>query len=117
MMSAQPEHRRSGATPEENAAGDVSLAPKGGHAAAHDHQLRQRLLHIRITDVETRRLKVAVTLPVGLVGVAMRLGARLLPPSYVDGDLRAAIERGELESPIIVDDEENGERIEISLER
>ena len=92
------------------------MAPRASHALAHNHQLRHRVLRIRITDVETGRLKVGLTLPAGLLGVAVRLGARFLPAGHPAGDLIRAVERDELRGPLVVDDVENGERVEISLE-
>ena len=80
-----------------------------------NRQFRQRVLQIRITDVETGRLKVGLTLPAGLVPVALRQGARLLPAAHSHLDLVAAIENNALQSPMVVEDEQNAERIEISL--
>jgi hypothetical protein len=79
-------------------------------------QWRQGQLHIRITDFDTGRLKVSLTLPAGLVGVALRQGARLIPSGHGSLDLVGAIERNELTAPLVVVDEQNGERVEISLE-
>ncbi len=96
---------------------DGHAAPHvSSHALAHDRRLRQRVLRIRISDSETGRLKVNLTLPIGLVGVAGRLGARLLPREHSRPELISAIERGELHEPVVIDDEQNGERIEVSVE-
>lgn len=86
------------------------------HANAHNHRLHNRVLRVRITDVETGRLKVGLTLPVGLVGVATRLGARLVPEGPDTPELLESIERGELDKPVVILDQENGERVEIELE-
>jgi hypothetical protein len=86
------------------------------HAHAHDHRLHNRVLRVRITDVETGRQKVGLTLPVGLVGVATRLGARLVPAGLDTPELLDTIERGELAEPVVILDEDNGERVEIALE-
>ena len=88
----------------------------GAHSAAHDQRLRNRVLRIRVTDVDTGRLKVGLTLPAGLVSVAMRLGARLLPHGHDSGELVSALARGDLRTPITVEDTENGEIVEISVE-
>jgi hypothetical protein len=82
----------------------------------HEHQTRHRVLRVRIVDVETGRLKVGLTLSAGLVGVATRLGARLVPPVPHAASMLAAIERGELSEPMVIDDARNGERVEISLQ-
>ncbi len=86
-------------------------------ARGHEHhQARHRVLRVRIVDVDTGRLKVGLTLPAGLVGVATRLGARLVPPVPHAASLLEAVERGELSEPMVIDDAGNGERVEISLE-
>ena len=90
--------------------------PAADHALAHNQPVRQRVLRVRITDVATGRLKVGLTLPAGLVSVALRQGARLLPEAQSAFDLVGAIERNGLASPYVVDDVQNGERVEISLE-
>ncbi len=90
--------------------------PATGHAVFHDHQHRHSVLHIRITDVTTGQLKVALALPAGLARVALRLGARLLPPGVDTVGLLAAAERGQHHAPVIADDDMHGERFEISID-
>jgi hypothetical protein len=100
----------------ESGAGAAPRSAMGAHAQAHSNRLHNRVLRVRITDVETGRLKVGLTLPVGLVGVATRLGARLVPEGPDTPELLDSIERGELEQPVVLLDENNGERVEIELE-
>ena len=90
----------------------LPLNPAGYQTRAR----RQRVLRVRITDVVTGRLKVGLSLPAGLVAVALRQGARLIPPGHDDLDLVAAIDQGDLQAPVVIEDEQNGERVEISLE-
>lgn len=102
-----------------SAGGGASAAPRPAvitHANAHNHRLHNRVLRVRITDLETGRLKVGLTLPVGLVGVATRLGARLVPEGPDTPELLESIEWGELDKPVVILDQENGERVEIELE-
>jgi hypothetical protein len=102
-----------------SAGDEASAAPRPvivTHANAHNYRLHNRVLRVRISDVETGRLKVGLTLPVGLVGVATRLGARLVPDGPDTSELLASIERGELDKPVVILDQENGERVEIELE-
>ena len=101
---------------ESDAMAEGRIAPRASHALAHNHQFRHRVLRIRITDVATGRLKVGLTMPAGLLGVAVRLGARFLPAGHPANELISTVERGELRDPLVVDDVENGERVEISLE-
>ncbi len=107
--------------PADPPAGSPTIDSRAGgpivpHAAAHDHRLHNRVLRVRITDVDSGRVKVALTLPVGLVGVAVRLGARLVPAGPDTPKLLGTIERGELVGPMEILDEDNGERVEIALE-
>jgi hypothetical protein len=77
---------------------------------------RNRVLRVRITDVETEQLKVGLSMPIGLVPVATRLGARFLPPGPEAAEVMQAIEQGTLAGPVVVVDSQNGERIEVSLD-
>jgi len=79
---------------------------------------RPSLLRVRVTDLNTHRQKVNVTIPVSLVGVGLKLGARLAPRvANADvADILQAIERGTSGRIIDVQDLEEGERIEISVE-
>src|SRR3712207_2888243 len=93
-----------GNSPSSNGADAQAPARPSSHSLAHDRQLRQRVLRIRISDAESGRVKVNLTLPVGLVGVAGRLGARLLPREHNRPELISAIEHGELHDPVVFDD-------------
>ena len=114
-MANESENRGSEPSPAEDAL--VEARAVSTPSPGRDHGSRNRVLRIRITDVDTGRLKVGLSLPVSLVSVATRLGARLVPPSHNAADLVAAIERADHSGPIVVDDEQNGERVEISVER
>ncbi len=95
---------------------DAREALSAGPSEEHARRDRQRVLRIRITEAETGHMKAGLTMPLGLVGVATRLGARFLPPGHSSLDLVGTIESGEFRSPMILLDEQNGERIEISIE-
>lgn len=86
------------------------------HMLGHDRQSRQRVLRIRITDVVTGQLKVGLSLPAGLVSVAMRMGARFAPAGHTNAEVLEAFEHGELAVPLVLEDVENGELVEISVE-
>lgn len=77
-----------------------------------------RWLRVRVTDKKTNKVKVNVTLPMSVVNVGIKLGARLVPESG-DVDLPAviaAIRSGQVGKVFEYDNEEEGERIEIWLE-
>lgn len=80
-------------------------------------RVRARLLRVRVTDLNGRP-KVNVTIPVGLINVGLRLGARL-GPQLSDTALREllrSIERGATGRLFEWQDLEEGERIEIFVD-
>lgn len=95
--------------------GDARTVAATG-ADTHERQPRSRVLRIRVTDSESGRLRVSLALPIGLVRVAIRQGARLLPPGQEGRDLLLAAERSDFCEPVIVHDEKHGEQIEVSIE-
>lgn len=85
-------------------------APEAGTAA--------RWFRVRVTDLKTGKNKVNVNIPVALVDVAMRMGARFVPDSAeVDlGQLAEAIRSGAQGKVIDVEDKDSEERVEIFIE-
>lgn len=81
-------------------------------------QARPNVLRVRVLDLNNHRQKVNVTIPVSLVGIGLKLGARLAP--FVAGsnadEVMRAIEQGATGRIIEVQDLEEGERVEISIE-
>jgi hypothetical protein len=79
---------------------------------------KPRWLRVRVTDTDTGRPRVNVRVPMALVDMGLKLGARFAPE--VDGiDIKALLEAAQTESvgPFVdVYDEEDGERVEIFLE-
>ncbi len=79
---------------------------------------RPKWFRVRVTDLATGKRKVSVSIPVGLVKVGMRLGARFAP-EIDDMDLSeiiGAINDGTTGKIIDVEDPEDGERVEIFVE-
>lgn len=95
---------------------DVATATINTHLAGHNHEGRQRVLRIRITDVVTGQLKVGLSLPANLVSVAMRMGARLVPAGHSNAEVLEAFARADTTTPLVFEDAENGERVEIRIE-
>jgi hypothetical protein len=79
---------------------------------------RPRSLRVQVTDLATRRHKVNVTIPVSLMGVGLKLGARLFPRTTeaIAEDLRRAVATGATGRMFDMQDLEENERIEIFLE-
>lgn len=77
-----------------------------------------RWFRVRITDLGTGRNKVNVNIPMGLVNVGMKMGARFAPEMEgVDYDeLMEAVRAGKQGKVIDITDNEDGERIEIFVE-
>jgi hypothetical protein len=77
-----------------------------------------RWFRVRVTDLRNGKNKVNVNIPMGLVNVGLRLGARFAP--NVEGvnydEIMAAIKSGQSGKVLDVTDEEMGERVEIFVE-
>jgi hypothetical protein len=77
-----------------------------------------RWFRVRITDVGTGKNKVNVNIPMGLVHVGMKMGARFAPD--MEGvnyeDLMESIRMGKQGKVIDITDDDDGERIEIFVE-
>lgn len=77
-----------------------------------------RWFRVRVTDLETGRSKVNVNLPMSLVDVGTRMGARFAP-ELESMDLSEIIEQiksGAQGKIVEVEDAEDGERVEIYVE-
>lgn len=79
---------------------------------------RPRWFRVRVTDLDTGRQRVNVNIPLGLVDVGIKMGARFAPE--VEGvdlqQIMAAVKSGTLGKVIDVVDEEDGERVEVFVE-
>lgn len=74
-------------------------------------------LCIRVTDMRTGRRKVNVNVPMSLVGIGAKIGAKFAAPVNVDLDeILNAIKSGQQGKIIEVQDDEDGERVEIFVE-
>jgi hypothetical protein len=79
---------------------------------------RARWLRVRVTDRTTGRIKVNVNIPVSLLDVGLRLGARM-PPDMGGVDLsaiQAAIRQGMQGKIMEVEDAEDNENVEVFVE-
>lgn len=77
-----------------------------------------RMLRVRITDLRSGKTKVNVNIPMGLVNVGLKLGARFVPTSSdVDYDeIMMAIKSGASGKVADIEDGESGEHVEIWVE-
>jgi hypothetical protein len=77
-----------------------------------------RFLRVRVTDRASGKVKVNVNLPLSLIDVGIRMGARFVPDmEEIDlEELILGIKEGSHGKIIDVEDEEDGEHVEIYLE-
>ncbi len=77
-----------------------------------------RWFRVRVTDMSSGRQKVNVNIPMGLVNVGLKMGARFAP-EMEDTDFEEvmeAVRSGQQGKIMDVTDEESGERVEIFVE-
>ena len=77
-----------------------------------------RTLRVRVTNLATRRQTINVTIPVSLVGIGLKLGARLAPKvAGANADeIMQAIETSATGRIFEMQDLDEGERVEIFVE-
>ncbi len=77
-----------------------------------------RLLHVRITDLNTGRTKANINIPMSLVNVGIKLGARFTPAGAdIDyNEIMEAIQGGASGMIVDVEDADSGEHVEIWVE-
>ncbi len=77
-----------------------------------------RWFRVRVTDVQSGRNKVNVNIPMGLVNVGIKMGARFAP--QIEGarldSIMDAVRSGQLGKIFDIVDAEDGERVEIFVE-
>ncbi|NOK60449.1 MAG: hypothetical protein GFH27_549281n157 [Chloroflexi bacterium AL-W] len=77
-----------------------------------------RSIRVRVTDLSTHRYKMNVTIPIGLLNVGIKLGARFVPrgSNVAAEQLLRSIDSGVTGRVFEMQDLEEGERIEIFVE-
>jgi hypothetical protein len=105
-------------TAEEGAKLLEALRATSGDATQREEAAKARWLRVRVTDRSTGKLKVNVNIPVGLVDVGLKMGARFAPEmNGMDlSAIQAAIKGGMQGRIIEVDDEADNERVEVFVE-
>lgn len=74
---------------------------------------------VRVTDLRSGKRKVNVNIPLGLVDVGMKMGAKFAPAGLEGLDMQqiiAAIKSGGEGKIVDVEDEEDGEHVEVFIE-
>jgi hypothetical protein len=95
----------------------LSAGRKEGPGAGGPRQ-EPRWFRVRVTDLQTGRSKVSVNIPMSLVNVAIKTGARFAPniEGFDFNQVIEAMRSGQQGKVIDVTDEEQGERVEIYVE-
>jgi len=77
-----------------------------------------RWFRVRVTDMQSGRNKVNVNIPMGLVNVGIKMGARFAP--QIEGKelntIMDAVRSGQLGKIVDIVDTDDGERVEIFVE-
>jgi hypothetical protein len=99
-------------------AADLLAAVDRPRAEAEAAATRGRWMRVRVTDLRTGRVKVNVRVPMGLLDVGLRMGARFMPKtSSVDPqELLGAIRSGQTGKIVDVEDQEDGEHVEVYID-
>ena len=95
-----------------------ALRTTGAGATSRDEPGRARWLRIRVSDRASGKYKVNVNLPVVLIDVGLKMGARFAPDmAGMDiHAIHAAIKEGLHGKIVEIDDEKDDERVEIFVE-
>jgi hypothetical protein len=77
-----------------------------------------RWLRVRVTDIKSGRTKVNVNIPMSLVSVGIKMGARFAPTSssFNYAEVMDAIKSGATGKIVDLEDRDEGERVEIWVE-
>jgi len=105
-------------SPEEGAKLLSALGKKTASAPTPPGMPDARWFRVRVSDPDTGRSKVNVNIPMGLVSVGVKMGARFIPES-ADIDIQQLFEQirsGAHGKILEVIDEDSGEHVEIFIE-
>lgn len=95
-----------------------SRKPAGGGPVGVSSGSEARWFRVRVTDLASGKTKVNVNIPMGLVNVGIKMGARFAPGLETEQmeALAEALRTGATGKIVDVTDEEDGERVEIFVE-
>ena len=93
----------------------IQSGAKRAGQANRDGGRDPRWLHIRVTDLKTGQAKVNVNIPMGLVSVGIKMGARFAPTNanFDYKEVMDAIRSGATGKLVDMEDQTEGERVEI----
>jgi hypothetical protein len=102
----------------EEAARLLAAVSKAERRRASTTATEGRWLRVRVTDMDSGKMAVNVNLPVSLVNVGLRMGARFVPEmeGVSMNELDEAIRRGVTGKIIDIVDEQERQRVEVYVE-
>jgi len=102
----------------EEAARLLAAVGKAERRRASTTSSEGRWLRVRVTDMDSGKMAVNVNLPVSLVNVGLRMGARFVPEmeGVSMNELDEAIRRGVTGMIIDIVDEQERQRVEVYVE-
>ena len=95
--------------------GESDKGSKPASASSPKRTGKAKYFRVRVTDTDTNKTRVNVTLPIGLINVAMKTGSKFAP-EIGDIDMQEildALEEGTMGKIVDVIDENNGEHVEV----
>ncbi len=96
----------------------LAALSKGGRKREGAPAVEAKWMRVRVTDLDTGKTSVNVNLPIGLVNVGLRMGARFVPDmeGYEIEEISEALRQGLRGKIVDIVDEEEGQRVEIYVE-
>lgn len=95
-----------------------TAAPKSAMDIQHNSGQKARWMKVRITNMDTGKVKTNIRFPIGLVNAGMKIGSKF-SPELQDMDLTElmdAVKEGETGLFVDVSDDDERERVEVFLE-
>ena len=99
----------------------ATQSPQGPSATASDNGSAKRVgrwFHVRVKDLASGKVRVNVRLPLSLISTGIKIGAKFSPEvEKLDTDqLMEFINAGEIGPIADIEDEEDGEHVEVFIE-
>ena len=102
-------------SPEDGAKLLSALNEGSQHSRLSSSKFDPRYIRVRVTDKFTGKTKVSVNLPLGLVDAGLNIASNFVPSMGIE-DISEAIRSGMVGKIVDIEDEEDGERVEIFIE-
>lgn len=96
----------------------LAALSKGDRKRGVTPSVEAKWMRVRVTDLDTGKTSVNVNLPIGLVNVGLRMGARFVPDmeGYEIEEISEALSQGLTGKIVDIVDEDEGKRVEIYVE-